>query len=297
MKKHFLRITLTNIFCFCFLLSSLCVNNTAAAYTRYVTASSLNIRAKASLSGTIVGAYKKGTKVTCYGTSGDWTQVKYDGVSCYVSTSYLSSSEPVSTSTYTRYVTASSLNIRAQASSSGSVVGTYKKGAEVTCYGTSGDWTKVQYNGAYCYVATSYLSASAVSSTSSSTVSSTSSTAKVTGTDVVNYALQFVGNPYKYGGTSLTNGVDCSGFTMAVYARFGYSLPHYSVSQRLCGTAVSTANRKPGDLICYNESGGSSHVGIYIGNDKVVHAGSASTGIHVSTWNYRSVNCIRRIIQ
>jgi cell wall-associated NlpC family hydrolase len=174
---------------------------------------------------------------------------------------------------------------------SGSIVGSYKKGTKVTCYGTSGSWTKVKYNGNYRYIHTSYLSSKAVS-TSSGTAASA-----VTGTDVVNYAMQFVGNPYKYGGSSLTNGADCSGFTMAVYAHFGYSLPHYSVSQRSSGVAVSSADRKPGDLICYNESGGSSHVAIYIGNNQVVHAGSTSTGIHVSTWNYRSVNCVRRIIK
>ena len=95
-------------------------HDTYAAYTRYVTASSLNIRKKASMSGAVVGSYKKGTKVTCYGTSGSWTKVKYNGATRYVSTSYLSSKKPSSSSssssTYTRYVTASSLNIRKKAS-------------------------------------------------------------------------------------------------------------------------------------------------------------------------------------
>ena len=174
---------------------------------------------------------------------------------------------------YTRYVTASSLNIRKKASMSGAVVGSYKKGTKVTCYGTSGSWTKVKYSGATRYVSTSYLS----SKKPSTSISTSSSSA--TGSSVAQYALQFVGNPYKWGGTSLTNGADCSGFTMSVYAHFGYSLPHSSTSQRSSGTAVSWSNKKAGDLICYEVQNGSGHVGIYIGDNQVVHAGSESTGI------------------
>lgn len=252
-------------------------------YTRYVTASSLVIRSKASTSGTKVGSYSKGTAVTCYGTSGSWTKVKYNGVYRYVLTQYLSATKPVaSAATYTRYVTANTLNIRATASTSGKKVGTYGKGTAVTCYGTSGSWTKVKYNGSYCYVMTSYLSVSKPS---------------VSGSDIVNYAMQFVGNPYVWGGTSLTKGADCSGFTMSVFANFGYILPHSSVGQRTCGTGVSWGNKQPGDLICYEAINGVSHVGIYIGNNQVVHAGSAATGIHVSAANYRPVNCVRRIVK
>lgn len=127
--------------------------------------------------------------------------------------------------------------------------------------------------------------------------SSSGTTTTTSGSSVANYALQFVGNPYKWGGTSLTNGADCSGFTLAVYAHFGYSLPHSSTSQRGSGVAVSSDNRQAGDLICYDSKDGVGHVGIYIGNNQVVHAGSSSTGIHVSTWNYRSVNCVRRIVR
>lgn len=127
--------------------------------------------------------------------------------------------------------------------------------------------------------------------------SSSGTTTSTSGSSVANYALQFVGNPYKWGGTSLTNGADCSGFTLAVYAHFGYSLPHSSTSQRGSGVAVSSDNRQAGDLICYDSKDGVGHVGIYIGNNQVVHAGSSSTGIHVSTWNYRSVNCVRRIVR
>lgn len=255
-----------------------------ASYSRYVTASTLVVRKKASSSAAKVGSYQKGTKVTCYGTSGNWTKVKYKGNYRYVCTSYLSKSKPVTT--YTRYVTASTLTIRKKASTSAAKVGSYKKGTKVTCYGTSGSWTKVKYSGNYRYVCSSYLSSSAAVSTSSK------------GSSVANYAVQFVGNPYVWGGSSLTKGADCSGFTMAVYAHFGYRLPHSSVGQRSYGTAVSWSNKKPGDLICYNSVNGTAHVGIYIGNNRVVHASSAKTGIKISSpANYRSVNCVRRIVK
>ena len=114
--------------------------------------------------------------------------------------------------------------------------------------------------------------------------------------DICNYALQFVGNPYVWGGTSLTNGADCSGFVLSVFAEFGYSLPHSSSAQSGYGTEVSMDSLQPGDLLFYKGSGGGiSHVTIYIGNDQVVHASSSTTGIKVSSVNYRTPCCARRI--
>ena len=114
---------------------------------------------------------------------------------------------------------------------------------------------------------------------------------------VVNYALQFVGNPYVWGGTSLTKGVDCSGFTMQVMKQFGVSLPHYSGSQAQMGKKVTSATMKPGDLIFYAGSNGKvNHVAIYIGNGRIVHAASRRSGIKTSTWNYRTPVTIRSML-
>ena len=114
---------------------------------------------------------------------------------------------------------------------------------------------------------------------------------------IVNYALQFVGNPYVWGGTSLTNGVDCSGFTMKVLQNFGISLPHYSGSQAKMGRAVKSSEMKPGDLVFYaGSSGVVNHVAMYIGGGQVVHAASSRSGIKISTWNYRTPVAIRNVI-
>ena len=180
---------------------------------------------------------------------------------------------------YKRYVTASSLAIRTKASSSSKKVGSYKKGKKITCYGKKGSWTKVKYKGKTRYVYTKYLSKSKPK--------------KVTGSQVATYAKKFVGNPYKYGGTSLTKGADCSGFVMSIYKHFGYKLPHSSSEIATKGKKVSWSKKKPGDVICYY-----GHVAIYIGNNKIVHASSSKTGIKISNKaNYRKVRCVRRILK
>ena len=111
------------------------------------------------------------------------------------------------------------------------------------------------------------------------------------GQQVADYAVQFVGNPYVYGGTSLTNGADCSGFVMSVYAKFGVSLPHSAAADRKKGIGVGNiSNAIPGDIICY-----SGHVGIYIGNGQIVHASNSRTGIIISNANYDTIIDVRRI--
>lgn len=111
------------------------------------------------------------------------------------------------------------------------------------------------------------------------------------GKNIAVFACQYVGNPYVSGGTSLTNGADCSGFTYAVYKEFGVSLSRTSFSQRSDGVAVEYKDAQPGDLICY-----SGHVGLYIGNGMIVHASSVKTGIKISYATYRPILAVRRII-
>lgn len=135
-------------------------------------------------------------------------------------------------------------------------------------------------------------SSSGNSSSSSSSGSSSSSSGSATGSAIADYACNFVGNPYVWGGTSLTNGADCSGFIMSVYAHFGYSLPHSSAAMRSYGRGVSYSEAQPGDIICYD-----GHVAIYIGGGAIVHASNERDGIKISgNAAYRTILAVRRIV-
>lgn len=114
--------------------------------------------------------------------------------------------------------------------------------------------------------------------------------------DLVQFAKQFIGNPYVWGGTSLTGGADCSGFTLSVFKKYGISLPHHAASQAQLGKKVSLSEAQPGDLVFYAKNGVINHVAIYIGNGQVVHASSPKTGIKVSSVNYRTPACVRRYL-
>lgn len=112
------------------------------------------------------------------------------------------------------------------------------------------------------------------------------------GKEIASYACKFVGNPYVSGGTSLTNGADCSGFTQAVYRAFGYSIPRTSTAQRSAGRGVTYAEAQPGDIICY-----AGHVAIYLGGGRIVHASTPATGIKYGTATYREILAVRRIVK
>lgn len=147
--------------------------------------------------------------------------------------------------------------------------------------------------------AASSQTASGSSSSSSSSSGSSSGGAKTvppkigtgTGSDIAQYACLFVGNPYVPGGTSLTNGADCSGFTQSVYRQYGYSIPRTSAAQRSAGREVSYEEAQPGDLICY-----AGHVAIYLGGGRIVHASSVRTGIKYGYATYKPILSVRRIV-
>ncbi len=133
-------------------------------------------------------------------------------------------------------------------------------------------------------------------SSSSSSSGSYASAANYAGTgskgqQIANYACQFIGNPYVPGGTSLTNGADCSGFVWRVYKDFGYNVPRTSYSLRSAGSEVAYANAQPGDVVCY-----AGHVGIYIGNGQIVHASTQKTGIKITNATYKQILSVRRIV-
>ena len=223
-------------------------------------------------------------------------------------------------------VTTTTLKVRQEPGMEASVLGLVPIEDELVVTEELDGWVKVDIEEGFGYVSTDYVSLStefveaeskeeeearlekerkereaareAAAKAQTGRSSSSSATTPVqtvsgsgTGTDVANYALQFVGNPYVYGGTSLTNGADCSGFVMSVYANYGVSLPHSSAADRNVGYDVGgLENAIPGDIVCY-----SGHVAIYIGNGQIVHASTSKTGIIVSNATYRQPLCVRRI--
>lgn len=195
----------------------------------------------------------------------------------------LASTKEVSASN-TGYVKASALTVRAKASKSSKVLGYCHKGDKFTLKGSKSGFYKISYKGKTAYISKKYVTSKKVKSTSSKSSSSK-------GQKIVNYAKKFVGNPYRWGGTSLTRGADCSGFVKAVYKKFGYNLPHSSSSLRRVGKGISYSKKKAGDIVCY-----SGHVGIYAGSNKIVHAANTRKGIIVSKVSYMKVIGIRRVV-
>lgn len=144
------------------------------------------------------------------------------------------------------------------------------------------------------YTETTYTEAAQTEAAQTEATTTSTSSSSSTGQSIANYAVQFVGNPYVYGGTSLTNGADCSGFTQSVFANFGISIPRTAAAQASSGTSVSLSDIQAGDLLFYSDGSGISHVALYIGNGQVVHASSSTTGIIISSYNYRTPVCARR---
>ncbi len=114
--------------------------------------------------------------------------------------------------------------------------------------------------------------------------------------ELCEYAKQFLGNRYVWGGTSLTKGCDCSGFTMQILGRYGVGLPHSSRAQAQMGTKISMSEAKPGDLVFYSKGGRINHVAIYIGGGQVIHASSPKTGIRITSAYYRTPTTVRRFL-
>ena len=185
---------------------------------------------------------------------------------------------------YYGVVQVSTLNVRQSASMDAGVITTLPYGTRVRVNWIEPGWVCVAYNndGLIGYVSADYLSV----------YDGTIPEASEGGQAVCDIAAQFLGVPYVWGGTSLTNGADCSGFIMSVYAHFGYSLPHSSSALRSVGRGVSYAEAQPGDIICY-----SGHVAIYIGGGAIVHASNERDGIKISSnAAYTTILAVRRVV-
>lgn len=268
-----------------------------------VESGNLNIRETPSTSGKLVGKLPKDAACEILETVDGWAHITSGEVEGYVSVDYLLSGpeailkakELVKT---VAKVTTNGVNVRDGASLDSAVLTQVPEGEELEYVETQGDWVKVSIDGEEAYISGDYVSVEAKLDTA---ITMTEllygmgvSDVRV---DLVEYAKQFLGNPYVWGGTSLTKGADCSGFVLSVFKKYGITLSHSSRAQANEGTKISTSDLKPGDLVFYaNSSGTINHVAIYIGGSQVIHASSPKSGIKISKYNYRTpVKCVRVI--
>lgn len=289
----------------------------------------LNIRKKGSINAKIVGKMKKGNIATVLKKGSEWSKVRSGNVTGYVKNQYLVFGDEIENFAKQNVkkvakVQTETLRVRKKASTDSKIVTLVSEDDKLKVKKQTNDWAKVKVDGQTGYVSQDYAKVTysfgkaksmkqiqaeqeakeakkrAEEAARSKSVSTTSSGSSATGSRIASYAQQFVGNPYRYGGNSLTNGIDCSGFTQQIMAKFGYSISRTSSSQSGDGRAVSTSNLRAGDLVFYGDGGSIDHVALYIGGGQVVHASNSAPyprgGIKISNVNYRTPICARRII-
>lgn len=264
----------------------------------------LNIRKKATTDSRIVGKMTKNNACEILGTKDEWTKIKSGSVTGYVKSEYLYTGDDAIEVAEKAVITVATVNtttlrVRKKPSVDSSVVSLVGEGEDLIVEKIVDGWYKVEVDDEKGFISGDYIDVSQKLPTASSIKElneSSSNSSSGTGYSLVQYALQFVGNRYVWGGTSLTGGVDCSGFTMQVYAHYGVSLPHHAASQPAYGTRVSSSEAKPGDLFFYSNGSGINHVAIYIGNGQVVHASNPRTGIKISNAFYRTPVCVVRYL-
>ena len=281
-------------------------SNATPTSTMYTTPEiGLNLRKGPGTSYSVIRTLSKGTAVTVHSSSNGWSKISVNGVEGYVSTSFLSSTNPstnsstsnetTSTPTTTMYVTPDAgLNLRKGAGTSYSVIKTLSKGTAVTVHSSNNGWSNVSANGVEGYVSTSYLSSTKPSTSGSSSSSSSNSSTSVSVDKVLDFAHQQLGKPYVWGAQG-PNSFDCSGLIYYVYKNAAnITLPRTSVEQSKFGTTVSKSNLKAGDLVFFDTNGPNngavSHVGIYAGEGQLIHASSSNKKIvkvnmETSYWN------------
>lgn len=267
-----------------------------------VESNNLNVRKEPSTSAKLVGKMPKNAACEVLETQDGWAHIISGEVEGYVSLDFLmtGADAKLKAKELVRTVVVAgtdNLNVRAEANTDSDVYTRVLKGEELEYVETlDNGWVKILLDGEEAYVAEEYVT---VEDKLDTAVTMTEllygegvSDVRV---DLVEYAKQFLGNPYVWGGTSLTKGADCSGFVLSIFKKYGVKLPHYSGSQAKMGTKISTSELLPGDLVFYaNNKGTINHVAIYIGGGQVIHASSPKSGIKISKYNYRTpVKCVR----
>ena len=263
---------------------------------KIITANSVNFRKGPGTNFSSMGKLNKGYKVEYIGTSGDWINIKYNGKVGYAHKDYVSSVNNNSTDNSVKskkIVTASSLNFRSGPSTSASKIGSIPNGSEVGVISESNGWSKVNYNGKTGYVSSSYLA-----DKGSSNVSVSNKADKV-----IEFAKTLLGKPYVWGSEGPSS-FDCSGYTQYVFKKsVGINLPRVSKDQAKFGKSVSKNDLQKGDLIAFDMEGANNgqvnHIGIYMGDKKIIHASSTKKKVLISDmtdYYYKSIVSIRRVL-
>ena len=263
----------------------------------------LNVRKDPSEDGEIIGKMPKNAGCEILEEQSGWAKIKSGKVEGWSKLEYLYTGEEAVKKAgecikYMATVTTTTLYVREQPTTDSSVITMVPMEETLEVIQDLEGWVKISIDDEEGYISKDYVS---ISKQLDKAVTITELKYGMGISDVrismVNYAKQFLGNRYVWGGTSLTKGTDCSGFTMGIYKKFGISLPRVSRSQATVGTKVSVAQLKPGDLVFYGKGSYINHVAMYIGGGQVIHASSPKTGIKISNVGYRTPITCRRILK
>lgn len=263
----------------------------------------LNVRESADDNSKIVGKMENDSGCEILELSGNKAHIVSGSVEGYVSMDYILSG-PGAVAYANQIVkklatvSADGLKVRKAPGMEAEVVSLVAYGEELEVLEELDGWVKIRYDGEEAYVSAEFVTVDQKLKTAlNMTEFLYGEGVSDVRVELCEYAKQFRGNPYVWGGTSLTKGADCSGFVLSVYAKYGIYLPHSSRAQAAMGTQVSMSEAKPGDLVFYSKGGRINHVAIYIGGGQVIHASSPKTGIRITSAYYRTPTTVRRLIQ
>lgn len=267
-----------------------------------ISSGNLNIRQEASTDSEVVGILTNHNACELLEDAGDWYKVTSGKVTGYVSKQYLVTGDEAESIAEQEIKTVATvntetLNVRAEKSTEAAVLSQVGNSEAFTVNSVADGWVEISVDDSVGYISQDYVTLAQALPTAK-TIEQVKYGDGVSDVraSVVSYALQFVGNRYVWGGTSLENGIDCSGFTMRILGKYGISLPHSSKAQPSYGTKISASEAQPGDLFFYGSGRSISHVAIYIGNGQIVHASNKRDGIKVSNAFYRSPICVTRYL-
>ena len=267
-----------------------------------ISSGNLNIRQEASTDSEVIGILTNHNACELLEDAGEWYKVTSGKVTGYVNKQYLVTGDEAESIAEQEIKTVATvntetLNVRAEKSTEAAVLSQVGNSEAFTVNSVADGWVEISVDDSVGYISQDYVTLAQALPTAK-TIEQVKYGDGVSDVraSVVSYALQFVGNRYVWGGTSLENGVDCSGFTMRILGKYGISLPHSSRAQPSYGTKISASEAKPGDLFFYGSGRSISHVAIYIGNGQIVHASNKRDGIKVSNAYYRNPICVARYL-